>query len=166
MPFLRTTVARGDRGFTMVEVMVTIAMSGVLLGLVVSGWSRWSTAHAHSGAATQVQGALRAAQQRAVTDGQAVCVRFDAGADSYTVERGGCTTPSSPANRLLGPVPLDSRVDLRSPAFTHAGATLPGVTFSARGTATPGSVEIVRDDGDGRVRTVRVEGLTGRVAAN
>lgn len=153
-----------DAGFTMIEVMVTIALAGAIMAFAVGGWSRWSTAHAHSGAATQVQGALRSAQQRAVTDGASVCVRMDAAGDRYTVQRGACTTTGGEV--LLGPVDLDDRVDLRTPAFAHGTGNLAGVTFTPRGTASPGSVEIVRRDGDGRVRTVRVEGLTGRVAAN
>ena len=65
--------------------------------------------------------------------------------------------------KVQGPLPTNGElVRIQSPTFTGTTATT-GVTFFARGTATPGSVRVVRS-GSSKVYTVSVEGLTGRVA--
>lgn len=160
MPPRRTTVR--DAGFTMVEVLVTISLMTTVMGFAVAGWSSWSRAHAHQGAATDLQSTLRHAQQRAVTDGGPVCVRFDTAADSWQLERGTCGDAAGTV--LSGPWELGSALDLQGASFTHPDATRAAVTFTSRGTATPGRVEVRRED-TGAVRRITVEGLTGRVAA-
>lgn len=153
--------ARPDDGVTMVELVVVIAMMGALMAFAVVGWASWARASAQDGAASTLEGTLRQAQQQAVSDGWATCVQFDDAADTWTTYRGSC---GSGGARLAGPVGMgDARLDLRAVGFTAAadGSTT-GVTFSARGTASPGSVKIARDGSD-HVLTIAVEGLTGRV---
>jgi type II secretory pathway pseudopilin PulG len=147
----------------MIEVIVTIALSGVLMGLAVGGWSGWSRAQSHQGAATDLQALLRNAQQRAVTEGSSLCMVIDAEADTWRLERGRCETETR--TRLDGPWGLDSDLlDLVEPRFTGPdGTRLPGVTFTSHGTASPGSVRITRSGSD-KVYEIRVEGLTGRVS--
>lgn len=154
---------RQDAGFTMIEVLVTTSLMTVLMTAAVSGWASWSRAHAHEGAAVDLQSTLRHAQQRAVTEGTSLCLRFEEAADSWRLEDGRCESVGGPL--LGGPWSLDDpALDLVSPRFTGAGGTLvPGVTFSPRGTASPGSVTVTREDSDHRW-TVHVEGLTGRAA--
>lgn len=153
-----------DAGYTLVEVVVTIALAGTLMGIAVSGWQGWARASAQEGAVTELRGVLRQAQQRAVTTGTSTCVLFDADDESWTVWRGRCD--SSAKVRLEGPVPAEDGIDLAQPRFQHDATTyLAGVSFAPRGTATPGSVE-VRRDGGGTTDTVRVEGLTGRVSSS
>lgn len=153
--------ARPDDGVTMVELVVVIAMMGALMAFAVVGWTAWASASAQDGAASTLEGTLRQAQQQAVSDGWATCVQFDATADTWTTYEGAC---GSGGATLAGPVGLgDERLDLVDVAFVPAaGGSTTGVTFSARGTASPGRVRIARDGGD-RVVTITVEGLTGRV---
>ncbi|MBM7507568.1 prepilin-type N-terminal cleavage/methylation domain-containing protein [Nocardioides salarius] len=153
--------ARPDDGVTMVELVVVIAMMGALMAFAVVGWSAWARASAQDGAASTLEGTLRQAQQQAVSDGWATCVQFDAAADTWTTYEGAC---GSGGAVLTGPVGLgDGRLDLVDVAFSPTtGGSTAGVTFSARGTATPGRVRIARDGSD-RVVTIAVEGLTGRV---
>ena len=127
-----------DGGFTMLEIIVTIGVAGILMAVAVSGWQGW-----------------------AVTEGSSTCVLFDAADDSWEVFRGRCD--SSTKLRIEGPVRADDSLDLASPSFiVTTESTSTGVTFSPRGTATPGSVTLRRDGSD-TVVTIRVEGLTGRV---
>lgn len=150
-----------DSGVTLIELLVTISLLGAMMAIAFSGWASWAHAGEQSGTARELQSLLRQTQQRAVTEGRAMCVQFDVPGDQYSVYRGAC----SDAGRTIvrGPIPTGSaRVHLASPAFVEAG-TETGVTFFARGTATPGSVEVTRT-GSSTVFTLAVERLTGRVS--
>jgi type IV fimbrial biogenesis protein FimT len=147
---------RRDSGFTLIEVLVSIALMVVLMAIAVSGWSAWARAGEQSGTARELQSTLRQTQQRAVTEGTAMCVTFTS--ITYTVSRGSCTnSPPLAANRVEGPVPAGRGVQIASGAFPQ------GVSFSARGTTTDGSVTVTRT-GSSKVYTLQIEGFTGRVS--
>ena len=150
-----------DRGFTLVELLVTITLLGGMMTIAISGWAGWARASEQSGTARELQSAMRQAHQRAVTDGRAMCVQFDTDDDTYTVFRGACDDTAR--TKLLGPFETGSaRVRISTPSFT--GSSEPaGATFYARGTATPGSVKVTLD-GSTKTYTLRVDGLTGRVS--
>lgn len=148
----------------MTEIIVTIGIAGVLMAVAVGGWNRWSGAADQEGTATTIQAVLRDAQQRAVTEGNSVCVAFDLkdGDDNggWTVSRGTCGATYD----QLGRDEVDGGgTALDSASFSSGTGTTTGVTFTPRGTATPGSVKVTRRGSD-KVWTVSVEGLTGRVS--
>ena len=150
-----------DSGFTLIEVLVTILLLGLIMGFAVSGWSSWAQANEQSGTARELQSLLRQTQQRAVTEGRAMCVQF--GSSSYTVWRRSCDPALG--ERIQGPIPTngaDTRIG--SPSFKSPtdASLVPSLTFFSRGTATKGSVLITRL-GSEKVYTINVEGLTGRV---
>lgn len=148
---------RSDSGFTLIEVMVTIALAGILMAIAVSGWSSWAKASAHSGAAREIQSAMRQAQQQAVTEGTATCFWFDDAADTYAVYRGRCTDAGK--QLVKGPVAVSPYVDISTPAFGSDGT---GTSFLGRGTGSPGSVSVTRP-GSTTTYVLTVDGLTGRV---
>jgi len=151
-----------DSGFTLIEVLVTVAVLGVMMAISVSGWSSWARAGEQSGTASELQSVLRQTQQRAVTEGRAMCVQFDVPANEYTVYTGACDLPARV--KTVGPVTTNAAsVHIASPAFTAQSGSSTGVTFYARGTATPGTVRVTRN-GESKVYTLDVEGLTGRVS--
>lgn len=151
-----------DSGFTLVELMVTLALLGLMAAISIGGWRSWAVASEHTGTAREIQSLLRRAHQRAVTEGRATCVQFDAAGSSWTLFRGACDDPAR--LRLEGPVTADSReVQVASPAFTGPAGTSTGVTFYARGTAWPGEVRVTRT-GTSKTYVLKVEGLTGRVS--
>jgi prepilin-type N-terminal cleavage/methylation domain-containing protein len=145
-----------NSGFTMIEVLVTISLMGILMAMAVGGWSAWTRASEQSGTARELQSTMREAQQRAVTEGMSMCVKVSS--SSYTVWRGSCTsaTPIA-ANRVEGPVQAGRGVQILSGAFPY------GVTFTPRGTSTDGSVTVTRT-GSSKVYTLQIEGFTGRVS--
>lgn len=148
-----------DSGFTMIELLVTLSLLGIMMAIAISGWSSWAKASAQSGTARELQSVLRQAHQRAVTEGTSMCAAFDVADDTYTVYRGACGGVA-----VLGPFHTDAAaVHLALPSFDDAGTPVTGVTMHARGTATPGSVIVTRD-GSSKQYTVTVERLTGRVS--
>jgi prepilin-type N-terminal cleavage/methylation domain-containing protein len=153
--------ARGADGFTLVEICWAMAIFGILAAVSVGGLRGWTQAREHSGTAVAVQSLLREAQQRAVTEGRAICVNFDVAAQVYDMYRGSCDDPTRVL--LQSRRPDSGHVRLTSPAFVGPAGSTAGVTFKPRGTAWPGSVQITRE-GAGKVYTVSVEGLTGRVS--
>ena len=148
-----------DEGFTLLEVMVTIAVMGLLLAFSVSGWSRYARAHEQSGTAQELRTTLRSVQQRAVTEGVSMCVSFTT--TSYTVWRRTCTS----ADKVLGPVQANGRAGLTTPVFTPLTAAQAAntVVFTPRGTASQGDVHITRP-GSTKDYKVAVDGFTGRVS--
>ena len=151
-----------DSGFTLIEVMVTIALLGLMMAIAVSGWSSWAKAAAHKGTAREMQTVMRQTEQQAVTEGRAMCVWFDVTANTYTVYRGACDVTTK--QKVAGPYETDSPdVLIASPSFTTSTGTSPGVTFYSRGTAWPGEVRVTRA-GSSKTYVLKVEGLTGRVS--
>lgn len=151
-----------DGGFTLIEVLVAIGLSGVMATLAIGGYARWSESSAHIGTAREVQTFMRQAQQQAVTEGRATCVLFNVTSDTYTVYRGACAL--STKQKLTGPhATASKKIELAAPSFAGPSGATTGVTFFARGTATPGEVRVTRP-GSAKVYLLEVEGLTGRVS--
>ena len=149
----------------LVEVMVVVALVGVLTAMAVWDIRGWATSSAHKGAAHQIQSVMRTTQQRAITEGKPYCVLF-LPADRYEVYQGACTALGP---KRSGPFGTGSaHVHLKRPAFAfmdslgtpQKGA---GVTFTPRGSAWPGDVSVERDNSKVSY-VVLVEGMTGRVS--
>ena len=150
-----------DDGYTLIEVMVVVALLGVLMTITVNRYDHWQAASDQSGTASEIEALLRSTHQRAITEGIALCVLFDTADDRYAVHRGGCAAPGVVVD---GPRDVAGHgTHLASPSFAGSGGA--GVVFYARGTATGGSLQVTRD-GSSRVYTVHVEQLTGRVTVS
>lgn len=151
-----------DSGFSLIEVLVTMSLMGILMAIAISGWSSWSKASAHTGTAREIQSVMRQAQQRAITEGAATCVQFDTVPDTYTVYRGQCSDAGK--LKVTGPVSTASNVAIEEPSFAApGGSSSSGVTFRARGTGSAGQVRITRI-GSSKNITLSVDWLTGRVS--
>jgi type II secretion system protein H len=160
-----TRSRRSEAGLTLVELVVAMAVMGLLMAIAVSGWRSWATAREHKGTAQQITSVLRQAHQRAVTEGRSACVLFDTARAEWSVFRGRCDATDKV--RVQGPFHTASpKVAISSAAFTGTSSTVyPGVTFSPRGTASPGELKLTRSGAE-RTYVISVEGLTGRVSLN
>lgn len=154
--------SRGDAGYSLVEVLVTIVLMGTLMAIGFGSFRGWAVAKDHEGAAADLQTVLRQTQTRSITEGVSFCVTFNESASTYTVNRYACNTTVQKVN---GPFKMnDSRVRLNDIRFRQPdGTTAPSITFRPTGTATPGRLDIVRD-GSPTTYTVAIEGFTGRVS--
>jgi prepilin-type N-terminal cleavage/methylation domain-containing protein len=168
-------VPRADDGFTLIEFCTALTLFSILSAMAVVGLRTYSRAQAQNGTRSEIVSALRYAQTRSITEGTTYCVDFSA-ADSWSVYRisglGSGALPvgfSCIANgtKIKGPFSAQSSVSLLSPSFAQRDGTNASWTlFYPRGSATPGSVTVVRSDDQSATRkkyVIEVEALTARV---
>jgi type IV fimbrial biogenesis protein FimT len=156
---MRTTLERrrparspGDGGFTLIELMVTMAIAGLLFALAVAGWREYAATQAQRGTADAIVVLMRDAHQRAVTEGTPYAVRLTP--DTATLLR-------NPAVDCTGGTQIGGEAPSRGGVTITTADSC--VLFKARGTATPATVEVRRAD-QSKVYTITVEGLTGRAS--
>ena len=151
---------RGDVGFTMIELLVGMVIMGALAAMSTSGWTRYQRTVEHRGSAQELVSTLRNAQQRALAEATSYCVTFDVTRRSYELFRSACgAAGNGETDRTQSP-----RIELVSPDFQQTdGSTAPRVTFTARGSASKGTVLVTRENSS-KQYVITVEGLTGRVS--
>jgi prepilin-type N-terminal cleavage/methylation domain-containing protein len=151
-----------DGGFTLIELVVVMALISIIAAIGVGSWRAWAIASGQKGASVSLQSIMRQTQVRAITEGVDFCMDFDVAASAYSVYRGTCGTGMV---RVNGPYTLgDSKLRLANVQFTRLdGTTTSQTTFRASGRAWPGGLSITRTDSS-KAYSIDVEGLTGRVS--
>jgi prepilin-type N-terminal cleavage/methylation domain-containing protein len=148
-----------DSGFTLLEVIFTCLLLGILVGLIAGPWTNYRHSRAHREARDEVVAALRNAQVRSVAED--VTYRVDIGPSSAVTYR----VPASGSASVTRRYDIsDTSVRLTGASFQDtSGATGTSVYFYPRGSASAGSLDVTRA-GRSKVYTVSVEGLTARVS--
>lgn len=123
--------ARGDRGFTMIEVLMTIVILAILLTIAIPGFSRWLPNYRLRGAARDLYSNLQLAKAQAIKDRVECAVRFTS-ADSYEVWS--ALDPDSPnQNRDWNTFSTSDDTLIKTVTLSDYGS---GVTFGP-GNSTP-----------------------------
>jgi prepilin-type N-terminal cleavage/methylation domain-containing protein len=155
-----------DVGFTLIELVMVVALMALAGTLALVALVNYSAAQDHQGTADELVSDLRNAGQRAVTEGRTYCVFLDDTADTWTLYRTSC----SAGTLVQGPTPTRGDITVGGLSIaTTANCQTAGacIYFNPRGTATggptglPSKVDVQRD-GETAIN-VTVEGLTGRV---
>lgn len=160
--------AHGDDGFTLLEMVVTLVVAGILMAGATMGMHAYVVSNRESGTAQEIRSALRDAQEQALSEGRTYCVYFTS--TTWTVFRSDCTVSSNETSGSLDVA--DRSITLTSIAFpapsppianenTACPTTGQCAYFYPRGTALGGSLRVTRP---GKSYTVTVEALTGRVS--
>jgi len=141
---------RGEAGFTLIEVLVVVAVIGLAIGLVAARGPSRSPALEARAAAGEVALALRQARGLAVASGRRVTFALDVARHAYRIDD--------------GPVrPLPPAVALAMTAAAGEageGATAGAIGFLPDGSSSGGRIRLAA--GAAR-RLVAVDWLTGRV---
>lgn len=146
----------GERGFTLPEVLVTIAIMGILAVIAIPSWQTVTQGRQVDSAANQLASDLRLARTRAANRLVDYSVVLSANSQTYMI---------GPVVRPPG-VPLDSRT---LPDGTQTGnPTAVTIVFSSDGASalSPSGISItVRSSNDAtRTRTIDLNLQTSRVS--
>ena len=153
--------ARRDAGFTLIELMVTMAVAATMMSIGLFTFTRWQNVSQQRGSAEAVVSALRNTAERSVSEGRTYCVDFStASTQAYIVYRVACGTGTVAGG---GSKTLSTKVLLAtSVSATPCPASHKCIYFYPRGTASATTV-VVSSTARSQLYTVHVEGLTARV---
>jgi len=138
-----------EAGFTLLEMIVVMAVLGLMAGLVVARGPSRSPALDLRAAASELAQALRGARARAIATDRLVMVRIDARAHAFAVD-------DAP------PHPLPAALALRLVAGPEEGAAdrLGGISFVPDGGSSGGRIDLAAG---ARHLVLTIDWLTGRV---
>jgi general secretion pathway protein H len=136
-------------GFTLIEIIVTLAILGLALVLVVGFKPPWSSGLGLKGTATELASGLRLARSEAIASNRPVALDLDPVGHRYRVGTG-----------AVRPLPPNLSIELLTIVGERQGAGVGDIRFNPDGSSTGGRIALA--DGQRRM-AVGVDWLTGRV---
>jgi prepilin-type N-terminal cleavage/methylation domain-containing protein len=134
--------SKAKRGYSLIELIATVAMAGILAAIAVPSWNRLLPSYQLDSSARQVHSELYTMKMRAAAENVGFQLVYSDGAASYSIKRD---------SAVLVTKPLPTSV-----VVTNAGA----ISFSPRGTASANRIRL--QSSDGMCKQVVVS-ATGRV---
>lgn len=147
----RRRPCRPAAGFTLVELLVVLAVAALLIGVLPFAVSRFQDAAEYRNTVRQIIAEMVAARQRAIAQGRDVVFRVDLDGRRYGHDE-----------QLKHRVPEVLELRARVAESEFGADKVAGIRFLPQGGATGGSIDILRPGGGG-VR-VSADWLFGRIS--
>jgi type II secretion system protein H len=150
---------RSENGFTLIEIMVSMALASILMVMAVGGYRYFSANRSLDVAAREVTQQIREAQTMAVSTGNTHRVVFNVADSTFVMQRrvGSDWVSSAPLEELPSAVEFDTS----SPPDFDGDAV---IEFYARGTSESGT--LVLQNSNSETKTIRVDGETVNVSVS
>jgi prepilin-type N-terminal cleavage/methylation domain-containing protein len=177
----RKRTSGSERGFTLIEVLVAMALASILMTLGVFALRSYWINRSLEGARAEVGSTMRQLQQQSVSESHPLVfgVRVTPGSGPTTATEKWVSLKynpnpvSGPKCKVLQEMTFSTNVYVSAAAFEPTGLDVSNCTagsghafvwFYARGTATAGSLTLSHSELD-RELDVTVSGLTSRIEA-
>lgn len=150
-------VSRGA-GYTLVELMVTVALVGVIAGMAAPAFYGVVAHYRLETVAWEIAVNIRHVQQRAITDSHAgYKIAFVLDREYYRIHLN-AEKPMEYERHEMPP-----GIDLESTTFGQVSSSVRELTFGVKGNPLPGGGTITLHSSNGEYRYVIVTPVTGRV---
>jgi len=146
-----TKMVRAQKGFSLIELLIVIALIGILGSVATYSWQRYFDNTNLKAVARDVTTDIAACKQKAVSEGVPYRLTFTAGADNYTIAKSPYTAAETKSLTAFG-----SGLTVQSVSFT-----LGNVIFLTRGTLATNTGTIVIRNGRNSTATITIN-ITGR----
>jgi prepilin-type N-terminal cleavage/methylation domain-containing protein len=142
------------KGFTIIELMIVIAIIGILSAVSMVGWWGYQDNVNLRTAAGEVMSDIATCKQRAISEGIQYCIQFTDGSPNYSINTSSCTTPTQTQAKNL--TNFGSGLTVSSTNFNSDR-----VSFLPRGTLSSNTGRIFLTNSKNSTATITVQ-ITGR----
>jgi type II secretion system protein H len=143
-----------NKGFTLVELMIVIAIIGILSSVAMYGWLGYQNNINLKTAAGEVMSDIALSKQRAVSEGVQYCIQFTHGSPNYSINAPSCDAPTQTQTKNLAS--FGSGLTIRDTNFTSDR-----VSFIPRGTLSSNTGDINLTNSKGSTAEITIN-ITGR----
>ena len=143
-----------SKGFTLIELMIVIAIIGILSAVALFGWQGYRNNTNLRTAAGDVMSDIASCKQRSVSEGIDYCIQFTDGSPNYSINASSCSAPTQTQAKDL--TNFGSGLTITNTTFNSDR-----VSFIPRGTSSNGTINLRNSKNPPSTATITVN-ITGR----